>query len=399
MNEEEYNKIMKEVKKGKLTEKYEIKKGTLHRRKNDKLLKVIRRYEWEAVMYMMHDHPTSAHFGVKATYNKVKEKYNWKGMLKDIETYVKSCDQCQRRGKPQGKNELHPIRVKEPFYQIGIDIVGPLPITNRGNKYIVVAIDYFTKWPEARAIPEATGSEVSKFIYEDIICRHGCPQKILTDRGSHFNNQLIEGLTNKFKIKHNLSTPYHPKTNGLVERLNGTIGTALAKLKKDENWDENIPSVLFAYRIKIQDSSKVKPFYLVYGREARQPIDDEEINEIEISERCEQLIDKIPGERYKAKKQIEDSQRKQKEYFDKKNRRKPKFKIGSKVLYYIAAKEKSWTGKLDEKWKGPYYIHEILLNGSYKIKELNGKVLKTPVNGELLKEYYSRERFEPMIVI
>ena len=68
MNEEEYNKIMKEVKKGKLTEKYEIKKGTLHRRKNDKLLKVIRRYEWEAVMYMMHDHPTSAHFGVKATY-------------------------------------------------------------------------------------------------------------------------------------------------------------------------------------------------------------------------------------------------------------------------------------------------------------------------------------------
>jgi len=128
-------------------------------------------------------------------------------------------------------------------------------------------------------------------------------------------------------------------------------------------------------------------------------MDDEEINEIEISERCEQLIDKIPGERYKAKKQIEDSQRKQKEYFDKKNRRKPKFKIGSKVLYYIAAKEKSWTGKLDEKWKGPYYIHEILLNGSYKIKELNGKVLKTPVNGELLKEYYSRERFEPMIVI
>jgi hypothetical protein len=69
------------------------------------------------------------------------------------------------------------------------------------------------------------------------------------------------------------------------------------------------------------------------------------------------------------------------------------------VLYYLAAKEKTWTGKLDEKWKGPYFIHEVLLNGSYKLKELEGKVLKTPVSGELLKEYYSRESFEPLIVV
>src|SRR5277367_980035 len=110
-------------------------------------------------------------------------------MRNDVEIYVKTCDQCQRRGKPQGENELHSIKIKEPFYQIGIDFVGLLSVTERGNKYIIVAMDYFTKWPEARAISEANAKEVSKFIYEDIICRHGCPKKILSDRGSHFNNQ------------------------------------------------------------------------------------------------------------------------------------------------------------------------------------------------------------------
>ena len=399
MNETEYQKLWKKVKEGKLPNKYEIRKDILYRKKDDKLLKVIRRHEWEALMYMMHDAPTSAHFGVRATYNKTKERYNWKGMLKDIETYVKSCDQCQKRGKSQGKNELHPIQVKAPFYQIGIDIVGPLPKTSKGNKFIVVVVDYFTKWPEAKAIPAATSKEVADFIYEDIICRHGCPQKILSDRGSHFNNQMIEALTNKFKIKHNFSTPYHPKTNGLVERFNKTLGTALAKLQKVSEWDENIPSVLFAYRTKIQDTSKVTPAYLTYGRKLRQPFDEEEIKETSLVERCEWLIDEIPKEHYKAKKHIEESQRKQKEYFDKKNKRKPKFKIGTKVLYYLAAKEKTWTGKLDEKWKGPYFIHEVLLNGSYKLKELEGKVLKTPVSGELLKEYYGRESFEPLIVV
>jgi hypothetical protein len=105
--------------------------------KDNQLLRVIKRYEIEGIMYMFHDHPISAHFATQATYDKIKERYYWKGMLKDIESYVKSCNQCQRRGKPIKKHELHSITVKEPFYQMGIDIVGPLPITNRNNKYIV----------------------------------------------------------------------------------------------------------------------------------------------------------------------------------------------------------------------------------------------------------------------
>jgi hypothetical protein len=392
MDEIEYNRIVKNVDK---EEKYVIKEGLLYRIKKSKIMRVIRKYEFEGLMFMMHNHELAAHFGIKATQEKVKERYYWKNMLKDIEVYVKSCDNCQRRGKPVGKNELHPIKVKEPFYQIGIDFVGPLPITESGNRYIIVAMDYFTKWPEAKAVKVDNAKEVAKFIYEEIICRHGCPEKILSDRGTHFNNKMIEELMDKFEIKHRFSTSYHPKTNGLVERFNKTLCESLAKLGGNKNWDDKIAPVLFAYRNKRQESTKLKPFYLTYGREARLPVDNEDIQK----ERFNQLIEELPRVRNQAKEEIDKSQIKQKKYHDGKNRRKELFQIGDKILLYNAAKEKQWSGKLEEKWKGPYYIHEVLLNGAYKLKELDGRIFKTPVNGELLKRYYSRENFEPMVVI
>ena len=126
----------------------------------------------------------------------------------------------------------------------------------------------------------------------------------------------------------------------------------------------------------------------------------DEHQEISLVEWIRSIIEKLPKIRNQAKEMIKKSQENQKKYHDKKYKIKQgEFNIGEKVLYYNAAKEKQWTGKLDEKWKGPYYIHEILVNGSYKIKELTGQVLKTPVNGELLKIYNSRENFEPMVLI
>lgn len=408
MDEKLYQEIYEEINKKNVEDlsekfkKYEIKEGVLYRKdrkNNGRLLKVIRRHELEVVMFIMHDHPISAHFAVKVTFDKVRGRYYWPKMYKDIRIYVESCDQCQRRGKPQKKNELHSIGIIEPFHQIGIDIVGPLPKTERDNKYIVVAMDYFTKWPEAKALKEANAKEVAMFIYEDIICRHGCPKKILSDRGTHFNNQVIEKLVEKFQIKHKFSTPYHPKTNGLVERFNKTLCEALAKLTgEDKDWDLHIGSVLFAYRNKKHSSIKVEPFYLIYGRAARIPMDTEE-KETTIKERLGYLLEELPKVRREAKTQSEKSQEKQKEYHDKKIRKQEKFEIGDKVLYYNAAKEKQWSGKLEEKWKGPYYIQQQLLNGSYKLKEINGKILKTPVNGELLKKYNSREEFIPYVVV
>src|SRR5947207_8776384 len=156
-----------------LSKYFQLKNNFLYKidKRNDKnLLRVIKRYKMEPVLYMFHNDPTAGHFSVDKMFKKIRDRYYWPQIYENIREYVKTCDACQRRGKSQRNELLHPILVHSPFYQIGIDIVGPLPRTVRNKKYIVVAIDYLTKWPEAKAISEATAEKVSEFIYEQIIC-------------------------------------------------------------------------------------------------------------------------------------------------------------------------------------------------------------------------------------
>ncbi|CAG8749256.1 10422_t:CDS:2, partial [Rhizophagus irregularis] len=143
------------------------------KKKQNNLLQVIRRHELVPVLFMFHNDPTAAHFSVDTMFDKIQSRYYWPQMYNDIRSYVMSCDSCQRRGKQKTKLPLHPIPVESPFHQIGIDFVGPLPITTNGNKYIITAMDYLTKWPEARPVKEATAEQAALFIYEEIICRHG----------------------------------------------------------------------------------------------------------------------------------------------------------------------------------------------------------------------------------
>src|SRR5256886_14567823 len=174
-----------------------------------------------------------------------------------------------KKRKAHNNQLLHPIPMQTLFFQVGIDFVGPLPKTARGNRYILVAMDYLTKWPEARPLPLANADVTATFLYEEIICRHGCPNRILSDRGTHFNNRIIEHLLKTFNIKHLLSSPYHPQTNGLVERFNRTLCEALAKVSEKENqWDEYLEQVLFAYRTTKHATTKKTPFFMIYGREA-----------------------------------------------------------------------------------------------------------------------------------
>ena len=128
-------------------------------------------------------------------------------------------------------------------------------------------MDYLTKWPEAKAIPDASANVAAQFIYEDIICRHGCPKELLSDRGTTFFNETIRQLCLNHGIKHRLLSPYHTQTNGLVERFNRTLCQSLAKYVDlvQHDWDKYIPAVLFAYRTMKQDSIYFELFILTYG--------------------------------------------------------------------------------------------------------------------------------------
>src|SRR5213078_3270220 len=344
MNKNEYGKILEclrgmvnSEKRRKQLETFEVRNGKLYRRKKDgKILRVLKEDETDAILFMTHNHETGGHFEVDTTYNKIADRYYWKGMYDDIRGYVKSCDTCQRRGQKGGKSYLNPIEVGEPFERIGIDFVGPLERTKKGNRYILVVTDYLTKWPEAKAMKEATAKNVIEFIYQEIICRHGCPRVILSDRGTHFRNELVDGLCEKFEIKHKLSSPYHPQTNGLVERFNRTLCESLAKVSEKENeWDKHIESVLFAYRTTKHNTTKKTPFFMVYGREAILPIEDfkngENFGKDAIIERNYDLINLV-DERIKALENIERSQVQQKNRHDIKIKGKTKFNIGDKIL-------------------------------------------------------------------
>ena len=426
MDEELYQQLMQHLKSGRINDnlsnrekrkllnksKYfkEIK-GQLYKkpkRGSTEMLKVIRKSEFENLMKIMHNHLISGHMGINTTYNKIKERYYWNQMYDDIKEYIKTCDTCQRFGKPERNEILHSIEVGQPFERIGIDIVGPLPETTSKNKYIVVATEYLTKWPEAKALDKANAENVAEFIYEYIICRHGTPKTLLTDQGSHFRNKLVEELCSKFEIKHRFSSPYHPQTNGLTERFNKILCDILKRTSRFNvfEWDKNIPSALFAYRTTKHSTTKFTPFYLNYGRKPILPneVDEEnqsEINEIDLEntivQRMFELEETLSQDLQKARNFIKISQQKSQGRHNLKIKKKIEFKEGDKVLLYDSKQDKQWSGKLDTKWKGPFLIEKRLSKGSYILNNQFGKQIREPIHSDRLKMYKDKTLWEPLI--
>ena len=164
--------------------------------------------------------------------------------------------------------------VGEPFKRIAIDIVGPLPRTSRGNCFILVLSDYATRYPEALLMRTITAVRVAEALVE-IFARHGIPEEILTDQGKNFTSALLGELYKLIGTKALRTTPYHPQTDGLVERFNRTLKSMLRRVLKGEkrDWDRMLLFVLFAYCEVPQATVGFSPFELLYGRDVRGPLD------------------------------------------------------------------------------------------------------------------------------
>jgi len=384
---------------------YIYQQNILFRKTKEGMRKVILRKQVEPILYNLHKDMSGSHLGTDAVIRKIKDRYYWPQMGEDVKEYIRTCDTCQRRGTQHRREELIPIKVQGPFHRIGIDIKGPLPVTSSGNRYIIVAMDYFTKWPEARAIPNMRAETVAKFIYEEIICRHGVLQEILSDRGMSFVNKIIDELCQNYQTKHRLTSAYRPQTNGMVERFNRTLGECIAKLIQDDNkeWDQFVTAVLLAYRTKRHKTTGRTPFYLIYGKEATLPIDLKipyklaQDEEDPIMHRLYQLIVEIEEERNKVQQHIEKEQQKQKQVYDKQGISE-KLKIGDQVLVERTWLKNNFSAKLENKWIGPYYIHDVLKDNVYKLRTLEGKAVKSVIHGNRLKLYHEK-RMEPVVII
>jgi transposase InsO family protein len=171
---------------------------------------------------------------------------------------------------------MHPLDVPAAFHRWHLRFIGELPTSLKGNRWILVAVDYTTNWPIARAVPTASAEAVADFIYEEIVMRFGCPKEILTDRGGNFTSNIVKHYLQKLNVHYKLTSAFHPRINGKCERLNGTLKAALRKYTNGalHRWDDFLNAALFACRIRTHSTTGFSPFYLTNGRTPVPPGDN-----------------------------------------------------------------------------------------------------------------------------
>uniref|UniRef100_A0A2N9F0N5 Integrase catalytic domain-containing protein n=1 Tax=Fagus sylvatica TaxID=28930 RepID=A0A2N9F0N5_FAGSY len=231
------------------------------------------------VIREVHEGICGNHSGARALAHKLtRAGYYWPSLLHDAAQYVKTCDKCQRfanipRAPPE---EITPMTSPWPFSQWGLDIMGPFPVGTKQAKFLVVAIDYFTKWVEAEPLATITEKNVKNFVWKGVICRFGIPRVLVSDNGKQFDNGPFRDLCAQLNIKNHYSSPRHPQANGQVEVTNRTLLKQIkTRLEGAKGlWVEELPSILWAYRTTVRVPTGETPFKLTFGTEAVIPKGD-----------------------------------------------------------------------------------------------------------------------------
>ena len=234
--------------------------------------------EADYVMREVYEGICGNHSGSKSLVHKLmRVGYYWPTMQKDVEAYVKTCDKCQRFSNiiRQPNKELTPMTAPWPFTQWGLDIVGPFPTVVRQLKFLIVGIDYFTKWVEAETLATIAETNVRSFVWRCIICRFGIPRVFVSDNEKQFGNDSFRDFCSQLGIKNHYSSPAHPQANGQVKVTNQSL-LKIIKIRLEGAkglWPEELSSILWAYRTTTRTPTGETPFRLTYGSEAVIPVE------------------------------------------------------------------------------------------------------------------------------
>ncbi|GJT08279.1 reverse transcriptase domain-containing protein [Tanacetum coccineum] len=374
-----------------------ISKGTLPHEQKDarRIRRTAQRFELRnGVLYRrsMHSGPRSV------VARALRSGYYWPTMHRDARDMIKKCNDCQvHRPIPRHpQQELTPITSPWPFHKWGIDIAGPFPVAAGGLKFLIVAIDYFTKWIEAKAVATITGNQVKRFVWDNIVCRFGLPGEIVSDNGKQFCDNPFKDWCTRLSITQRFASVKHPQTNGLVERANRSLGEGIkARLDRHKGrWVEELSHVLWAHRTTIKVSTGDTPFSLVYGTEAVIPaeigmptIRTAEVNIATNDDERRIDLDILEERREQAAIREEKAKSQMKGYYDARVRR-VSFRPGDFVYRANDASHAEDTGKLGPKWEGPYEVTEALGKGAYKLRDMEGRELPRTWNICNLKKCY-----------
>ena len=305
------------------------------------------------------DITTGGHSGIKKTFRKLIQFW-WPSMYKEVESYIKSCESCQRfknhGGLPPGY--LQSIPVSQIFEHLHVDMMGPVKRTDRGNSYIITATDAFSKWVFAWPCHNIRTTEIVKFLENYVLSVYGKPQTIVTDRGAQFTSSEWSLWVEKHGISHNLTTPRHPQSNGIDERVNGTLSRILRNYvdHHQTNWDEKLKWAVYSYNTTVHESTGYSPFQIIHGFDPRSPLKNNEAGD---PLNMPELMTKRNEIRQSANENNKRAQAKQKLNYDK-GHQKAELSVGQLVLVRELFISTEFSKKFHPKWDGPYVVVNIL---------------------------------------
>ncbi|RDX86566.1 hypothetical protein CR513_32090, partial [Mucuna pruriens] len=331
------------------------------------------------------------HHGSTWTTQKVLEcGFYWPIIFRDTHQFVSAYEQCQRAWTTMSRRHempQQPILFCEVFDIWGIDFMGPFPISN-GYSYILLVVDYMSRWVEAVATKTNDGKVVVNFLKSNIFCKFGLPKVLISDQGSHFCNQAMSSLLEKYEVVHQVDTAYHPQSNGQAKVFNREIKKILQKLTNLgwKDWSRHLEDTLWAYRTTYQTPLGMSPYQIVFGKVCHLPIELEH-QAYQTVKKCNMAYDQAGEERKLQLQELEELhlgayensriyKQQVKQFHDHRILRK-EFQVGQKLI----------ASKLCSKWDGPFIITKALPYGAVELQdELTRSTFQ--VNGQQLKIFH-----------
>ena len=331
---------------------------------------------------VMHDHLTAGHLGFIKTLRKMQERFYWEGMYTDVERYTKSCVSCARVKTPPMVRKApygHYTETSRPLEKVQMDIVGPIsPKSNSNASVILVLTDEFTKYADAYPLPDQKAETIAEVLVNRYFCTHGAPDTIHTDRGRNFVSALIKEVTKLYGVTKVTGSSWHPQSQGQVERTNRVLVEMLKHYTQTQvrNWDTIIPHACLAYNTSVHATTLHTPYELLYGRQARLPVDTmihkPAPGYADPFQYKKELAERIYLAHQDARQNSQAARKAQAEYYNLKAKKRH-FEIGDEVyitneMKKAKRKNKDDCRKFRMAWLGPAKIIQKVSDIVYKIK-------------------------------
>ncbi|KAH7719649.1 hypothetical protein AAVH_12899 [Aphelenchoides avenae] len=354
----------------------------------------------EEIVRRFHEPPLEGgHLGADRTAHRLRQRFYWPGLVSDVRIFTRSCDACQKRKSVPALMSTEPLHMmpvaRSPFERVHADIMGPIPITGRQHRYILVVVDSFTKWLIAEPIVDQKATTVSTVFLNRVVAQHGAPSMVVTDQGRQFVGKIFADVATLFNFQHRTTTAYHQQANGMVERQNQTLAAMLSAYvnRQGDDWDKFLASVTFAYNTSVQASSRQSPFFLLYLRDARVPLD----NVLELQSGAAYGTTTLYAEEAglairaaweSAQEHLEKSQASQKRHADDLRRTaEHEFKPFQLVLLFRDQPPTSESHKFRKRWEGPFRIMKVE-RPNVIVRKLTGDARLKTVHMDKVKPYY-----------